>query len=65
MKEAIFTYDPAEALEGREGIAIFMADAYETGDTEHIARALGVVARAKEMAELAKETGTPERPLPS
>lgn len=63
MKEAIFTYDPADALESPEGIAIFMADAYETGDADHIAQALGVVARAKGMTELAKETGMSGRPL--
>lgn len=57
MKEAIYDYDPAAALDGPEAIAIFMADAFETGNAEHIAQALGIVARAKGMAELARETG--------
>lgn len=52
-----FPYDPAEDLVSKEGIAIFMADALETGDAAHIAKALGVVARAKGMTELARETG--------
>lgn len=30
-------------------MAIFMADAFETGDAEYIAKALGVVASAKGM----------------
>jgi probable addiction module antidote protein len=52
-----FPYDPAEDLISKEGIAIFLADALETGDAAYIAHALGVVARAKGMAELARETG--------
>ena len=34
-----------------------MADAFETGDAAYIAKALGVVARAKGMTEIARETG--------
>lgn len=56
-KEKLYDYDPAEALTSQEAIAIFMADAFETGDTAYIAKALGVVARAKGMTEIAKETG--------
>lgn len=57
MTEQIYNYDPAESLDSQESIAIFMADAFETGDAAYIAKALGVVARAKGMAEIAKETG--------
>ncbi|AAZ38099.1 transcriptional regulator, Cro/CI family (plasmid) [Pseudomonas savastanoi pv. phaseolicola 1448A] len=57
MKEQIFDYDPAAALDGPEAIAIFISDAFETGDAEYIAKAMGVVARAKGMSELARETG--------
>jgi probable addiction module antidote protein len=57
MKEPIYDYDPAAALTDPETIALFMADAFETGDAAHIAQALGVVARAKGMTELAKESG--------
>ena len=32
-------------------------DAFETGDATYIAKALGVVARAKGMTEIAKKTG--------
>lgn len=52
-----YPYDPAEDLISKEGIAVFMADALETGDAAYIAKALGVVARAKGMSELARETG--------
>lgn len=57
MSEPLYNYDPAAALDSPEAIAVFMADALETGDTAYIAKALGVVARAKGMTELARETG--------
>tara|TARA_Y100000758_G_scaffold268460_1_gene209468 strand:- start:1952 stop:2245 length:294 start_codon:yes stop_codon:yes gene_type:complete len=57
MKEPIYEYDPAAALSDPESIAIFMSDAFETGDAGYIAKAVGVVARAKGMTQLAKETG--------
>ena len=50
-------YDPASALVDNEEIAFFMADALETGDAAYIAKALGVVARAKGMSQVATETG--------
>ena len=57
MTEQLYNYDPAEALKNEESIAVFMADAFETGDSAYIAKALGVVARAKGMADIARETG--------
>nr|WP_015647612.1 addiction module antidote protein [Pseudomonas sp. GLE121]AGL12857.1 antitoxin of toxin-antitoxin module [Pseudomonas sp. GLE121] len=57
MKEPLYDYDPAAALVDPETIAIFMADAFESGDAGHIANALGIVARAKGMTEIAKESG--------
>lgn len=57
MKEPLYDYDPAAALVDSETIAIFMADAFESGDAGHIANALGIVARAKGMTEIAKESG--------
>lgn len=50
-------YDPAAALVNDEAIALFMADALETGDAAYIARALGAIARAKGMTDIAAETG--------
>ncbi len=57
MTEPLYDYDPAAALDSEEAIAIFMADAFETGDATYIAKALGVVARAKGMSEIAQQTG--------
>lgn len=57
MAEKLTTYDPAEDLNTDEGIALFVADAFETKDAGYIAHALGVVARAKGMAQIAGQTG--------
>ncbi len=57
MKEQLHDYDPADALDSPEAIQVFMADAFETGNVAFIAQALGVVARAKGMSEIARETG--------
>ncbi len=57
MAEKLTTYDPAEDLSSNEAIAIFMAEALETNDAGYIAHALGVVARAKGMAQIAAQTG--------
>ncbi len=57
MVEQLSTYDPAVALDSAEAIAVFMADAFETGDAAYIAKALGVVARAKGMTQIAVKTG--------
>lgn len=57
MAENFTDFDPAEHLDSNETIAAFMADALETGDARYIARSLGVIARARGMTELARETG--------
>jgi probable addiction module antidote protein len=57
MTEKLTTYDPAEDLASDEAIATFMAEAFETNDASYIAHALGVVARAKGMAQIAVQTG--------
>jgi probable addiction module antidote protein len=56
-EQLLYSYDPAAGLDGPQAIAIFMADALETGDAAYIAKALGVVARAKGMAEISEQTG--------
>ncbi|PSJ64919.1 addiction module antidote protein [Kumtagia ephedrae] len=57
MVEKFYDYDPADALKTDEAIEVFLNDAFETGDAQYIARALGVVARAKGMTKIANETG--------
>ncbi|MBV1702516.1 MAG: putative addiction module antidote protein [Hyphomicrobiales bacterium] len=57
MGEKLTAYDPAEDLVSDEAIASFMVEAFETQDSGYIAHALGVVARAKGMAQIASQTG--------
>ena len=57
MIERTYEYDPADALDSPEAIEAFVTDAFETGDASYIAKAIGVVARAKGISRIAKETG--------
>ena len=57
MAEKLTKYDPAANLTTDKAIAVFMADAFESNDAGYIAHALGVVARAKGMAQIAGKTG--------
>ena len=57
MREKLTPYDPAEDLGSDEAIAVFMAEAFQTNDAGYIAHAVGVVARAKGMAQIANQTG--------
>lgn len=57
MADKLTTYDPAEDLTSDEAMAAFMAEAFKTGDARYIAHALGVIARAKGMAQIAERTG--------
>ena len=57
MAEKLTTYDPAEDLNSEEEIAIFMSEAFKTNDAGYVAHALGVVARAKGMTQIAVQTG--------
>ncbi len=57
MAEKITTFDPAEALTSDDAVASFMAEAFASEDTGYIAHAIGVVARAKGMTQIANETG--------
>ena len=57
MAEKLTKYDPAEELGSDEAIALFMGEAFATQDVAYISHALGVVARAKGMAQIAAETG--------
>jgi probable addiction module antidote protein len=57
MAEKLYDYDPADALKSDEAIEVFLADAFESGDARYIANALGVVARAKGLSNIARQTG--------
>lgn len=57
MLERFSIFDPAEFLSSEEDIALFMSEAFATEDVAYIAHALGVVARAKGMTQIAEQTG--------
>jgi probable addiction module antidote protein len=50
-------FDAADYLDTPEVIAEYLSEAFLTGDEKFIADAIGNVARAKGMSEIAKETG--------
>lgn len=50
-------FDAAAYLDTPESQAELLTDAFETGDAGYIARALGVVARARGMSQVAKDAG--------
>lgn len=50
-------FDAADYLDSPEAQAEYMTAALESGDTEFIRDAVGVVARARGMSRIAKETG--------
>ncbi|GAA5111786.1 addiction module antidote protein [Bartonella jaculi] len=52
----ITPFKPEEYLKDIESQQIFLNEALKTGDAAHIADAIGIVARARNMSALAKET---------
>jgi len=57
MKTKTVPWDSSSALRSNEEIAAYIDAVLEDGDPTLLAHALGVVARAKGMTDLAKETG--------
>lgn len=50
-------FDPAEHLKDEEDIAAYLTLVIEEGDPSELAHALGIVARARGMSEIAKASG--------
>lgn len=50
-------WDSADHLNTTEDVAAYLEAAFEDGDPSLISHALGVVARARGMAEIARRTG--------
>ena len=50
-------WDPAEHLQSEDDMAAYLEAALEEGDAALFAAALGDIARAKGMSQLARETG--------
>lgn len=56
-------WDVAEFLDSEKRIALFLEAAFEAGDPSLIAAALGDVARARGMTQMAKDTGVSREAL--
>ena len=57
MAIKILPYDPARHLTSPEAQAELLSDAMQTGDAGYIANALGVIACARGMTEVARGAG--------
>jgi probable addiction module antidote protein len=56
-KTKLLPWDPAEHLETEQDMAIYLEAALEYGEPSLVAAALGDIARARGMTQLARETG--------
>ncbi len=56
-------FDPAEHLKSPEAQAELISEAFATGDPKFIAHALGTVARARGMTDVARESGVSREAL--
>ena len=50
-------FDPATYLDSSEAMAAYMAEAFDSNDPGFIADALGVIARARGMTQVARDAG--------
>ncbi len=50
-------FDPAKYLDSPAAVAIYLEEAFESGDPAFISDALGVVAKAHGMTQVARESG--------
>lgn len=57
MKEGFSRFDAAEYLESEEDVLAYLEAATEDGDPNAIAVALGTIARARNISQLARDTG--------
>ncbi|KQS99214.1 MULTISPECIES: addiction module antidote protein [unclassified Rhizobium] len=56
-------FDAAEYIDTPEAQAELLSDAFESGDAAYIAAALGTVARAKGMTQVARDAGVTREAL--
>jgi probable addiction module antidote protein len=57
MPSKTVPYDSAAFLDTDEGVAAYIDDILESNDPKLVAHGLGVVARARGMTKIARETG--------
>jgi probable addiction module antidote protein len=63
MATETLPFDAAKYLDTDESRAELISDAFETGDASYIAAALGVVARAHGMTQVARDAGVTREAL--
>jgi probable addiction module antidote protein len=63
MAGEITDFDPAAYLDDDAAMAAYLTDAFETGDVAFISDAIGVIARAKGMKQIAQEAGVSRESL--
>jgi probable addiction module antidote protein len=63
MATKTLPFDPARYLGSPEAQAELLTDALETGDAGYIAHALGVIARARGMTDVARGAGVTREAL--
>lgn len=57
------SFDAAEYLGDPESQAVLINDAFESGDPHYIAHALGIIARARGMTQLSRDSGVTREAL--
>jgi probable addiction module antidote protein len=57
MNNELIPFDITEYLDSDEAIAEYLTQVLEDGDNEEFIRAIGYVAKARGMAQIAKDTG--------
>lgn len=63
MAEEFIPFDPAEALDSKEVIELFLENALASGDVNYIAIARDIAARAEKIHHLAEKTERPPAAL--
>lgn len=63
MTIELIPYDGAKYFKTEEDQAELLADAFSTGDAHYISHVLGVIARARGMTDMEKETGIKRQQL--
>lgn len=57
MSEKLIPFDMAQLLDSDAAISEYLSQVLADGDTDEILRALGHIARARGMSQIAKDTG--------
>lgn len=63
MAKETLPFDPADYLRRAEAQAELLSDAFASGDVTYITNALGVVARARGMTQVARDAGVTREAL--